>query len=155
MEMTMARGTKLMQAERLQRTGGEVLRWSLVFLLVFFGALKWTAAEAQAVAPFIDNSPFLAWMGRALGRAGASEAIGIIELTTAVLIAVRRWSPGAALAGGALGTGTFLTTLSFLVTTPNLGDGAAFLLKDVTLLGAAVWIAGEAWVSVETRQRPA
>ena len=145
----MANGKNLAQAERLQRTGGGVLRWSLVFLLVFFGALKWTAAEAQAVAPFIDNSPFLAWMGRALGRAGASEAIGIIELTTAVLIAVRRWSPAAALAGGALGTITFLTTLSFLVTTPNLGDGAAFLLKDVTLLGAAVWIAGEAWVSLE------
>ena len=83
METRMANGTNLAQAERLQRTGGGVLRWSLVFLLVFFGALKWTPAEAQAVAPFIDNSPFLAWMGRALGRAGASEAIGIIELTTA------------------------------------------------------------------------
>ena len=146
----MASGTNLAQAERLQRTGGGVLRWSLVFLLVFFGALKWTPAEAQAVAPFIDNSPFLAWMGRALGRAGASEAIGIIELATALLIAVRHWSPRAALAGGALGTGTFLTTLSFLVTTPNLGAGAAFLMKDVTLLGAAVWIAGEAWVSLES-----
>jgi hypothetical protein len=35
--------------------------------------------------------------------------------------------------GGALGMCMFLTTLSFLVTTPNLGDGAAFLLKDLTL----------------------
>jgi len=61
----MANGTNLARAERLQRVGGEVLRWSLVFLLVFFGALKWTPAEAQAVAPFIDNSPILAWMGGA------------------------------------------------------------------------------------------
>jgi uncharacterized membrane protein YkgB len=49
----------------------------------------------------------------------------------------------------------FLTTLSFLVTTPgwepSLGGFPAlsampgqFLLKDVVLLGAALWSAGEA-----------
>jgi len=139
----------LLRAERLQRIGGGVLRWSLVFLLVFFGALKWTAAEAQAVAPFIDHSPFLRWIGYAFGKQGASEVIGVIELTTALFIAGRRWSPRVALTGGVLAVFMFLTTLSFLATTPNVGDGAAFLLKDVTLLGAAVWIAGEAWVTLE------
>jgi len=120
-----------------------------VFLLVFFGALKWTAAEAQGVAPFITNSPFLSWIGHALGQQGASEAIGVIELTTALFIALRRWSPSLAFVGGSVGILMFLTTLSFLVTTPNVGDGAAFLLKDVTLLGTAIWITGEAWVAVE------
>jgi reactive chlorine resistance protein C len=38
----------------------------------------------------------------------------------------------------------FLTTLSFLVTTPNVGEASGFLLKELTLLGAAIWIAGEA-----------
>ena len=42
----------------------------------------------------------------------------------------------------------FVTTLSFIFTTPNIGDGAGFLLKDVTLLGTAAWIAGEAWRAV-------
>jgi uncharacterized membrane protein YkgB len=35
-------------------------------------------------------------------------------------------------------------TLSFLFTTPNVGEGAPFLLKDLTLLGAALWTSGEA-----------
>jgi uncharacterized membrane protein YkgB len=56
------------------------------------------------------------------------------------------------LAGGVLGTATFLVTLSFLVTTPHVSDGAPFLLKDLTLLGAALWIAGEAWVAVESNR---
>jgi reactive chlorine resistance protein C len=38
----------------------------------------------------------------------------------------------------------FLTTLSFLVSTPNVGEASGFLLKDLTLLGAAIWTAGEA-----------
>jgi reactive chlorine resistance protein C len=143
---------KLVRAQRLQSVGEAVLRGSLVFLLVFFGALKWTAAEAQGIAPFITNSPLLAWIGRTLGQQGASEVIGAIELTVALFIALRRWSPALALVGGALGMAMFLTTLSFLVTTPNLGDGAAFLLKDLALLGTATWITGEAWVAVDAQR---
>ncbi len=38
----------------------------------------------------------------------------------------------------------FLVTLSFLFTTPNVENDAPFLLKDLCLLGAALWTAGEA-----------
>src|ERR1700730_235784 len=137
-------GRRMVRAERLQRVGEALLRWSLVFLLVFFGALKWTAAEAQGIAPLMTNSPFLAWVSHAFGQQRASEVVGVVELTVALLIALRRWSPTLAMVGGALGMVMFLMTLSFLVTTPHLGDGAAFLLKDLTLLGAATWITGEA-----------
>jgi len=142
-------------AERLQRIGAAVLRWSLVFLQLFFGALKWTAAEAQAILPFMLNSPLLAWLGRAFEPQHASELIGVIEVTIAVLIALRQWAPRLTMIGGFLAIGMFLTTLSFLVTTPNLGDGAAFLLKDLTLLGASIWTAGEAWVAVAKAQQVA
>jgi uncharacterized membrane protein YkgB len=38
----------------------------------------------------------------------------------------------------------FLSTLSFLITTPNIDPGSqGFLLKDVFLLGVAVWSTGE------------
>jgi uncharacterized membrane protein YkgB len=56
----------------------------------------------------------------------------------------------------------FLTTLSFLVTTPgwepSLGGFPAvsampgqFVLKDIVLLGAALWTAGEAWAGRPVR----
>jgi reactive chlorine resistance protein C len=58
--------------------------------------------------------------------------------------------------------GMFLTTLSFLVTTPgwepSLGGFPAvsampgqFVLKDIVLLGAALWTAGEAWAARPVR----
>jgi uncharacterized membrane protein YkgB len=45
----------------------------------------------------------------------------------------------------------FLVTLSFILTTPNIGEGAGFLLKDLTLLGAALWTAGEAFDAARAR----
>lgn len=56
---------------------------------------------------------------------------------------------------GSLGaSGMFVVTLSVLFTTPNIGEGAPFLLKDLTLLGAALWSAGEALEASGRRRRP-
>ena len=133
-----------MFAVRLRVIGAFVLRYSLVFLLVFFGALKWTVAEAKGIEPMVGHSPFFFWLYPAVGVQTGSEIIGVVELAIATLILVRRWAPRASAIGSLAASGMFVVTLSFLATTPNIGDGAGFLLKDLTLLGAALWTAGEA-----------
>jgi reactive chlorine resistance protein C len=140
---------RLSRAHRIEAAGAGIVQWSIILLLLFFGALKWTAAEADAIAPFIVHSPALRWIGLVFGHQGGSEFVGVLELSIAMLIALRRWAPRLAMVGGLLGTVMFLTTLSFIVTTPGIGGGAAFLMKDLTLLGGALWTAGEAWVAVE------
>jgi uncharacterized membrane protein YkgB len=138
-------------ARRLLLAGKVLLRYSLVFFLLFFGALKWTADEANGIQDWMAHSPFLFWTIRAFGIQGASEFVGVIELTIATLIALRHWYPLASAIGSLAGIAMFLTTLSFLVTTPKVGEAAGFLLKDLTLLGAAAWTAGEALTAdVET-----
>ena len=50
-----------------------------------------------------------------------------------------------------------VNTLSFLVTTPHLdpqSSDAGFLLKDITLLGAALWSAAEAFAAARSRGLP-
>ena len=131
-------------ARRLLLVGEFTLRYSLVFFLLFFGALKWTAEEAKGIQPWMEHSPLLFWLVRSLGIQAASECIGVIELTIGGLIAMRSWSPKLSAIGSAVAIPMFLTTLSFLVTTPNVGEASGFLLKDLTLLGAAIWTAGEA-----------
>jgi reactive chlorine resistance protein C len=132
------------RALTIERAGNLVLRYSLVFLLLFFGALKWTEAEAKGIEPLIANSPLFAWLLHAVGIQRASECIGVVELATGLTIAVRPWAPRLAAIGSIVAVAMFVTTLSFLVTTPNVGEAAPFLLKDLTLLGAALWSAGEA-----------
>lgn len=130
-------------ASRLKGTGAFVLRYSLVFFLLFFGALKWTHGEATAIQPLVSHSPFLSWLYPAVGVQLGSEVIGVVELIIGFLIGVRRWAPGASAWGSIAASGMFLITLSFLFTTPNVSESLPFLLKDLTLLGAAMWTAGE------------
>ncbi len=87
-----------------------------------------------------------------------AAGLGVVEISIAILIALRPWSPKASAIGSAGAVLMFLTTLSFLFSTPgwepSLGgfpalSGAVgqFLLKDVVLLGAAIWSLGEALTS--------
>jgi uncharacterized membrane protein YkgB len=131
-------------AVRLHAVGAFLLRYSLVFFLLFFGALKWTPGEANGIQPMVSHSPFFFWLYPAFGVQHGSEVIGVVELILGILIALRRWSPRLSAIGSLGASGMFLVTLSFLFTTPNIGDGAPFLLKDLTLLGAALWASGEA-----------
>ena len=84
---------------------------------------------------------------------GASGMIGVIEITLSLLVALHRFAPTLS-AIGSLGTAfALLTTLSFLFTTPGIdpqSSDAGFLLKDLTLLGAALWCAGEALAAART-----
>jgi len=132
-------------AGKLETIGQFILRYGLVLLLVLFGAQKWTAAEAQGIQSWVAHSPFMSWLYRVFSVQGASEFIGVIELLTAVLIAVRRWFPMLSAIGSVGGIFMFLITLSFIVTTPGIdADSKGFLLKDIFLLGASFWSAGEA-----------
>ena len=122
-------------------------RGALVVPLLLFGALKWGEAEAQAIQAWVSHSPLLSWLYPAFGFRGAARLIGSAEIAIAVLIALRRWSPLACLAGSAGAALAFLTTLSFLLTTPGVtipSPEATFLLKDALLVGAAIASAQEA-----------
>jgi uncharacterized membrane protein YkgB len=138
----------------LQSAGGIVLRWGLVVIILWYGAFKFTRTEAEALVPLLSSSPLLSWLYLATDVRGASRLIGIVEIAIALLIALRPVRPRFSAVGSMLAVGMFLTTLSFLVTTPGTwarvegfivpaGPGG-FLIKDVFLLGAALWSAGEA-----------
>jgi reactive chlorine resistance protein C len=125
-----------------------VSRYGLVFLLLLWGTFKFFAFEAEGIQPLVSNSPFLGWMYPVFGLRGTSAAIGVLEVTAALLIAIRPWQPRLSAYGSLFATVTFLTTLSFLVTTPGAISPAhpmnGFLLKDVMLLGTALSTAAEA-----------
>ena len=129
-----------------------LLRYGLVFLLFLFGARKWTAAEAQGIQSWMSHSPFTSWIYHVMSVQHGSELIGVAELLIGALIAVRHWSPKLSAMGSLGGAVIFLTTLSFLATTPNDADSQDFLIKDILLLGAAVWTAGEAMIAVKRAQ---
>lgn len=138
----------------LQAFGVAILRYSLVLILLYFGAFKFTPTEARAIQPLLEHSPLMFWLYSIFSIDGVSRLIGVIELAVAGLILTRRWSSTLSAIGSLAAVGMFLITLTFLLTTPGMwqwvdgfpapSSGAAFLLKDVFLLGAALCTAGEA-----------
>jgi uncharacterized membrane protein YkgB len=151
--------------ERLARIGRLVLRYGLVVLVLWFGVFKFTDTEARAIEPLLRHSPVLSWLYAVTDVPGASRLIGLAEIAIALSIALYPAAPRLAAIGSFGAIGMFLTTLSFLVTTPGMwavvegvpapaGSGG-FILKDVVLLGAAFWTAHEALAAWTGRREAA
>jgi uncharacterized membrane protein YkgB len=132
----------------LARSGRALLRYGLVGLLLLWGGFKFTAFEAEGIRPLIEHSPLLHWLYPVFGVRGASALIGVVELTAGLLMCTLRWRPELSALGSLIAAGTFLITLSFLITTPGVLEPTnpfgGFLLKDILLLGAALCTAAEA-----------
>src|SRR5919202_1027163 len=90
--MSAAKGLELRW--NMQQIGIRVLRYGLVLILVYFGAFKFTGAEARAIQPLLEHSPFMSWLYSFLSIDGVSRLIGVAELTIAGLILSRPWSAG-------------------------------------------------------------
>lgn len=138
----------LLVAERDQKNLA-LLRWALVIVFLWFGAMKFTAYEAAGIAPFIGSSPVVGWLGM-FGTQWQSYFIGVIELSTALALILGAVRPLFSALGALMSTATYLVTLTFLLTTPGVAEPTAggfpaisavpgqFLLKDVVLLAASL-----------------
>jgi uncharacterized membrane protein YkgB len=137
-----------------EAAAGTILRYGLVVFLLWYGAFKFTAAEANALRPVLDNSPLVRWLYVLTNVKGASRLIGTTEILIALLLAIRPFAPVPSAVGSVGAIAMFTVTLSFLVTTPGVwarvegfvvpNEGGDFLIKDVFLLGAALWTLGDA-----------
>jgi uncharacterized membrane protein YkgB len=145
--------------------GRQLVRYGLVVVIAWIGALKYSAYEAAAIHPLIANSPLMSWFYNILTVRALAAALGTLEIIAAVLIALRVVSPRVSAVGSAMAIVLFLGTLSFLFTTPGVTAGGGFpvlsvlpgqfLLKDLVLLGASLWTLGDSLAAIRSRSRPA
>ena len=161
-------------AARLDRFGFAVLRLGLVVVLCWIGGLKAANYEAEGIVPFVANSPLMSFFYhhpapeyREHNPAGGlnidnhewnltngtyvfSYGLGLVIVSFGILIALHPIFPKVAAIGSFLVVLMALTTLSFLVTTPEAwvsGPGVhgfpflalpgLLVVKDSIMLGAA------------------
>jgi uncharacterized membrane protein YkgB len=140
---------------KLESAGLHMTRYAVALVLIWIGAMKFTAYEAAAIQPLVEGSPLMSWLYAVFSVQATSNLIGVAEIAAGVLIALRPWSALACVVGSLMGVATFVITLTFLFSTPgwepSLGGFPAlsvapgqFILKDAVLLGAAIWSFGEA-----------
>ncbi len=154
--------TTAVPAERagvdFEKVGAIVLRYGLALILIWVGGLKFTAYEAKGIEPLVANSPFLAWAYHAFGLEGISRLLGVSEILFGLLISLRPINARLSAYGSIAAVLMFLITLSLLFSTPGViapgysfpvlsANVGQFVAKDLVLLGAAIWTAGEALVA--------
>jgi uncharacterized membrane protein YkgB len=131
-----------------------LVRVSMVMIFLFFGYQKWFDYEAQVLIPYISNGPLISWMYPVFGIRGASWFLGVSEWLFGVLLFVGFWSKPAGILGAIGSIITFVLTVTII---PFMPDGWApsaggfpamtgnipFLMKDVVLLAASVYLLKE------------
>jgi uncharacterized membrane protein YkgB len=166
------------QAATLDRVGMGLLRLGLIVVLCWIGGLKFADYEAEGIVPLVANSPLMSFFyhypapdysqhmnkeGQVIpanqqwhesnGTYSFSHGLGIVIVLIGVLIALYPILPKVSAVGSFLLVLMSLTTLSFLVTTPEawvpalggsthgfpyLSGAGRLIIKDAIILGAAV-----------------
>lgn len=152
-----------MIANTLSRWGRLLGRYGLVVVLAWIGVGKYVKMESRVL---VEHSPLMSWLYDVFSVTFVARALGTMEIVAALLIALRPWWPRVSAAGSALAVVLFLGTVSFLVTTPGVVATHAhgvpvlsalpgqFLLKDLVLLGVAVWTLGDSLSAGGATVRP-
>ncbi|MBI3195240.1 MAG: DUF417 family protein [Ignavibacteriae bacterium] len=122
----------------------------VALVLLWIGIFKFTPTEANAIQPLVQNSFLMNWMYSIMSVQGVSNIIGTIEIITALSLLLHFFWKNAGIIGGIFSSITFLLTLSFLFTTPevfSMVDGVPvtefFILKDVMALGISIMVLGK------------
>lgn len=127
---------------------------ALPVIFLWFGGMKFTAYEANAINGLIANSPFISFLLGIFSKQGISNLIGTVEIIIGLLIAARFFAPRLAYLGALAAAATFVLTSSFFLSTPGVlepsvgGLGISvlpgqFLLKDIGLLALSLWAAAD------------
>ena len=129
------------------KTGYYISLFGAAIILLWIGIFKFTPTEANAIKPLVENHFLTFFVYNFAGIQTVSNAIGMIEIIIALLLifsvkfaSLRKYASIGMIV-------TFLTTLSYLFTTPGVWkivDGIPvtdfFILKDLLFLGFGLMI---------------
>ena len=153
---------RLLQVSTIDTVASLLGRYGLVVVIGWIGALKFANFEAHQIQPLIANSPFMAGSADIFPIYTFSALLGVFEVTAAVLLAIKPLFPKLSIVGSVQAIVLFLATISFLFTTPGIGEPAGggfpalsligeFLLKDIPLLGLSFWTLADSIRAVRVR----
>jgi uncharacterized membrane protein YkgB len=136
-----------------------LVRSSMIVIFFFFGYQKWFWYEAQTLIPFISHGPLISWLYPLFGVQAASWFLGVAEWLICAALVLGFWNHTLG-ALGALGSiVAFVCTVTIIPFMPGawaassggfpaMGGNTPFLIKDVVLLAASVYLLKESLARV-------
>ena len=147
--------TKIKAQTRPEAIARNAAYIALPVIFFWFGGMKFTTYEAEAINGLIANSPLISFLLGIFSTQGISNLIGTVEIIIGGLIAARFIAPRLAQIGGYAAAATFALTASFFLTTPGVFEPSVgglgisvlpgqFLLKDIGLFALSLFVAADA-----------
>jgi len=148
-------------ASKLENAGLPLLYINLGIIYIWFGGIKFTQGQAEGMYGMIANNPLVSWMYVIFSKQGLVNFLGTLEIIIGLLFFGRFVNPALSVVGGLLSMALFVVTISMMVflsgiTTeagfPVLSFVGEFLLKDIGLFAASLFIAGNSLKIIATNQ---
>jgi uncharacterized membrane protein YkgB len=141
-----------------------LVRASLVVLFLFFGYQKWFEYEAQVLIPFISHGPFIFWLYPLFGIRGATWFLGVSEWSFCTLLFLGFWNKELGILGAFGAVTSFIGTITIIPFMPDgwavsaggfpaMTGNVAFLMKDLVLLAASIYLLKQDVTRVITARR--
>ena len=118
-----------------------------IIILIWVGLFKFTAVEAEAIKGLVENHFAMGWMYNVMSVQTVSNVIGIFEVVTAIGLILSFFNEKIGMYAGLASAIIFVTTLSFLATTPGvfkIVEGFPvtdfFILKDIPYLAISLMV---------------
>lgn len=118
-----------------------------VIILLWVGLFKFTAVEADAIKGLVENHFAMGWMYKVMSVQQVSNIIGVFEVVTGIGLALSFLNKKIAMYSALASMVIFVTTLSFLFTTPgvfklvdNFPVTDFFILKDIPYLAISLLV---------------
>jgi uncharacterized membrane protein YkgB len=118
-------------------------------ILIWIGMFKFTPTEAEAIRPLVENHFAMNWLYKLMSLQAVSNLIGLSEIVIGTLLFASLYWPQLGKIAGISSAVIFITTLSFLITTPGIWrfvDGFPitdfFLVKDIPYLAISLMVWG-------------
>lgn len=119
--------------------------FGVALLLLWLGVYKFTPTEAGLIQPLVENHFAMGWLYDVMSVQAVSNLVGLSEVLVAIGILIGLKYRKVAFYSGLAASVIFLTTLSFLFTTPDVWkvtDGVLianfFLVKDILFLAISI-----------------
>ena len=130
--------------------GINLTRLTLGGLFLWMGILKFFTYESDAVSGLMMTNPLTSWLVNILGSSLSVGIIGVVEIFAAIFIFLGFKNSKLGAIGAGIAVLILFVTSTFLIFGPVIQEGlkfpflspmpGQFILKDLPLLGAAVWL---------------
>ena len=118
-----------------------------VIILIWIGLFKFTATEAGAIKSLVENHFAMSWMYKVMSLQMVSNIIGFFEVIVGVGLFASLFYKKIGFYAGLGSAVIFATTLSFLITTPDVFKTVEgfpvtdfFILKDIPYLAISILV---------------